>query len=244
MTISPKSFAVALCAVLCASSAAWAGTIDLNATYNGGNAFNGNTVMFTNVVETNGAPADPAQNFYQSPAVLGDALTVNPVDFRVEILPGPGVNAVDSQLEMVIMAKPGYTIKNISMDEGGDFEVRGNANVKAEVNWFFEVLELNGAAPPVPMTGNGTSSTAHGTPPNQSGIWNLGTSVGIPAGATKVRFEFDNRLTGQAVNDLSLAFIAKKQIGGIKVETMVPEPASVAMILFGLIPVISRLRRR
>lgn len=225
---------LSLAAVVAVSSVGSAGTINLNDVYNGGNPFMGNNVMFTDTVETNGNPGDPATNFYQDPIVLGDTLTVNPVNFRAEVTPGPGLVAVDSQLETVIMSKNGTPITMINFKELGDFDKLGNGFAKAELNYFFEILEVNGAPVGSPITGNGTQLFDTSAGPN-SGIWDLGFDLDLGAvapGATKVRFEFDNRLIAQAPDALSLAFIAKKQIPGIRIT--VPEPSSVFGMLVGL----------
>ena len=74
--------------------------------------------------------------------------------------------------------------------------------------------------------------------PDSAGDWGLAFTADIPDGATKVRFEFDNRLTARAVDADSLAFIAKKQIPGIRIT--VPEPSAAALLCLGLLG----LRRR
>ena len=61
--------------------------------------------MWIDVVETNGAPEDPAFNFYRDPFVFDDTLVVNPTNFRVDVVPGPGIEQIDSQLEMIIMGQ-------------------------------------------------------------------------------------------------------------------------------------------
>ncbi|MCA9185469.1 MAG: PEP-CTERM sorting domain-containing protein [Pirellulaceae bacterium] len=225
---------------------ATAGTIDLNDTYNGGNPFMGADVMFTDTVETNGNAGDPAFNYYRDPTVLGNTLVVNPTNFRVEVIPGPGLGAIDSQLETVIMTKNGAAIQAIKFDEAGDYEILGNAFVKAELDYFYEVLEVNGSPVGSPITGNGKMVFDDTSPANDSGNWELGFYVpldGAAKGATKVRFEFDNRVIAQADNDASLAFIAKKQISGVQVEPIVPEPATVGMFLLGLIGLVQATRK-
>ena len=215
------------------TATATAGTINLNDIYNGGAPFMSDNFMWIDVDETNGPPQDPAFNFYQDPITIGDSLIVNPVNFRVDIVPGSGLDVIDSQLEMIIMGKelPGgnrATIPIIGVMEDGDYDVFGDpsAVVSAELNWFWQVLE----GPSAGASGNG--SVMFDANANDSGIWQLMFEDEIPQGTTKLRFEFDNRLRGFAPDNLSSAIIAKKQIPGIKV--LVPEPASLALTLLGL----------
>ncbi len=231
--------ASAIFAVMCQLTLA--GTINLNDTFNSGDPFMSTNYMWMDVVETNGDAGDPAFNYYRDPLTFGDTFSVNPTNFRVEISPGPGLDQIDSQLEMIIMGKDTgngvAVIPEIIVNEEGDFNVFGNGGsfVKAEMNWFWQVLEGPGAG----MTASGTE--VFQGDPNDSGTWALNMMSALPAGTTKVRFEFDNRLTGFAEDDLSLAFIAKKTIPGIKIN--VPEPAS-ALILSSLCLALGFVRRQ
>ncbi len=219
-----------------------AGTINLNEAYNGGNPFMSNNYMWLNVIETNGAPNDPAFNFYRDPTTVGDSFIVNPTNFRAEVFPGPGLVAVDSQLEMVIMASGNGTIPFILFSESGDYDVTANvagtAVVRAEVDYFWQVLEGSSAG----ASGMGSVEFSDSAAPNDSGLWELAFTIDIPDGATKVRFEYDNRLTANADNSSSGAFIAKKLVQGITVT--IPEPGSLMLVLLGTIMGLRIVRQR
>lgn len=229
--------AMAMALVISLGHLACAGQVNLNDDYNGGAPFVSDNYMWIDVTETNGAPAEPAIHFYQDPLTIGDTLIVNPTGFRAEVNPGPGVFQVDSQLEMVIMGDGGLAIPEIAVYETGDYNVLGtgdgtisSTHVSAELDYFWQVLE--GASAGV----TGSDVVRFEAFPDSSGKWNLDFSAALPAGATKVRFEFDNRVTARAIDNNSLAFIAKKQIE-IKI---VPEPASWSLLGLALLAVMAR----
>ncbi len=227
--------------VCCFATTIDAGTINLNDAYNSGAPFMSANYMWTDVIETNGPPNQPAFNFYRDPITIGDAFIVNPTNFRVDVTPGPGLSQLDSQLEMVIMGKNGATIPFISFSESGDYEIHGqnpqDAIVSATVDYFYQVLD----GPSAGLTGSGMRMFEDVASPSDAGIWSLGFMIPLPAGTTKVRFEYDNRLTARAFADLSSAYIAKKLIDGVSIT--VPEPASSAVVSTMLLALLARPRR-
>ncbi|MCA9188141.1 MAG: hypothetical protein R3E01_28555 [Pirellulaceae bacterium] len=240
-------FSMGLAAAVLASSA-HAGTINLNDVYNGSAPFVGTNVTFTDVIEENGAPADPAINFYQSPIVLTDTLNANPVNFRAEAVGGPQTVNTASRLEMLVTSNnPNIFIDQIVVNEAGDYDILGNGWVEAKLSYTWEVLEAGGVPLGSPVSGNGSILFGANSPPASSGIWanmivaDIGSSVG---NATKVAFSFTNTLKAHADDVISLGFVAKKQLDGVQVITTVPEPATASLLLLGLIPLARRVRRR
>lgn len=198
--------------------------INLNDLYNSGDPFSGDTVNWSDVVETNDNDPPTGVPYYQSPAVFGNTLTFNPVDFRAEASPGPSVDLLDVQMEMIICDKDGVGVPMIHFLERGDYEVlgtsTGTANVSATVNYFWEVLSGASAG----ASGNDTIVFSDSATPNATDDWEIEFEFDLPAGTECVRFEFDNRLSAQALDGASAAFISKKQFPGITVT--VPEPSA------------------
>jgi hypothetical protein len=225
------------------------------ATQNWGD-FIGDTVMYLNVTELNGEP----NLLFSMPSVVGDTLEFDPVNFFSDTDPGPGVDITDSELSTVIMSKPGYFIENFMVSEAGDFSLIGLPGALAEANvgaaFFFTVLEVDGAA-----VANGPSGvvsmqfTTGGGPnggefslPGDAGVavpWQGTAFIDIASAmaaspfsgqnATKVRLTFDNSLSTIADANAS-AFIKKKVIGGLTIQTNVPEPGSVMLALVAGVP--------
>jgi hypothetical protein len=202
--------------------------------------------------------------------VVGDTLKVDPVNFFSEAGgAGPGADITDSELTMVVMGKPGFFVENLQISEAGDFTLigapgaLGQAQVGASL--FFEVLEIDGVAVGNGPSGNVNMQVTTGSGPN-GGMYSLPGNAGTNiiwqgtafldiaaamaaspfAGqnATKVRIEYENTLSTFA-DPTAAAFIKKKVIGGLTIQTNIPEPGSVALALVASLPLVAvAIRRR
>ncbi len=206
--------------------------------------FSGATVDFLDVTEDNLEPI----LLYQVSGAVGDVLLIDPDQFGVQKDPGPGADFIDSELEMVIMAKPGQSVDQISFSEEGDYTIVGSGNVAATVAFFWQITEVGGI-PIAPVSGRGTADFSASNPIT-GGLWDIDFTVdlndslanaGMSGTITKATFRFDNTLTTTAADENSIAFIKKKQIGGVRV--MVPEPSGVAILLTGLLGLLGYRRR-
>ena len=206
--------------------------------------FHGTTVDFIDVTEDNLGPS----LLYNVTGAAGDVLTIDPDGFAAQKDPGPGADLIDSELQMVIMAKPGHSVDQISFSEEGDYSIVGTGNVEASVAYFWQIVEVDGASI-TPVNGNGTAEFTENTPMT-GGLWEVDFTVdlnssladaGMSGTITKAVFRFDNTLTANAANENSIASIKKKQIGGVRV--MVPEPSGVLTLLGGLVGLLVRRRR-
>lgn len=206
--------------------------------------FTSDTVDFIDVTEDN----LETSLFYDVQGAVGDVLLIDPDGFAVQKNPGPGASFLDSELEMVIMAHDGEKIDFISLTEEGDYTVTGDARVDATMAYFWQILEVDNVAI-TPISGSGSTMFTTSTP-GTGELWDLGFHVdldavlageGMTGGVTKASFRFDNSLVADAADDLSVAFIKKKQLGGVQV--MVPEPAGLLSACFGLLGLLG-LRRR
>ena len=206
--------------------------------------FVGDTVTFVDVTESN-LLSGP---LYGSFGVINDTLLFDPNGFGVQVVPGAGSSFIDSELEMMITANAGYALSTISFSEEGDYTLAGNGSVSAALPFFWEILEVDGVAiNPISGSGQTSFSTSSAT---TGGLWSLDFNIDIDqqlafaenslgeigAGVTKVNLRFDNSLTATADNGSSVAFIKKKQLGGLDVGTveLVPEPSSAIALMLGL----------
>ena len=236
-------------------------------TFNWGDIYDpAGDVMYLNVEENNDesdalfAP-NPGDG---SPTVVGNQLVLDPQDFKSE--PDPIVDLIDSTLTTVIMANPGASIKNILLQEFGDYTLGGLSGGEAFANvgaaLFFTVLEVDNSPvelSPVPLnmtvSSGGGSNGGEFSRPGDDGIaaviWSGSAFFDVDAylaelqidgAATKVRLRFDNTLSTGA-DENSSAFIKKKE-AGIIITTNVPEPtAGVLAVLAVLGIAATRLKR-
>jgi hypothetical protein len=211
--------------------------------------FVGDTVTFVDVTESN----LDADLHYQSFSVPDDTLLFDPTGFGVQVSPGPGTGFIDSELEMMIVAHPGFGLISLSFAEEGDYTLAGRGEVAVGVPLFWEIVEVDGSMI-TPILGSGQAdfiSTTEGT----GEIWRVDfgldlaielataeeTRGEIGTHVTKMNLRFDNSLSAEADDDQSVAFIKKKQIEGLHVHTEpVPEPASLAMLVIGVCSLIWR----
>jgi hypothetical protein len=233
------------------------------ATQNWGD-FVGDTVTYLDVTELNGEP----NLLFSMPSVVDDTLEIDPVNFFSDTDPGPGVDITDSQLSTTIVANPGFFIENLMISESGDYTLIGLPGAFAEASvgaaFFFTVLEIdgvavfNGPSGVVNMqftTGGGPNGGEFSLPGDAGAAvpWEGSAFIDIAAAmaaspfagqsATSVRLSFDNTLATIADANAS-AFIKKKIIGGLTIQTNVPEPGSVALALLAAIPLALVARRK
>lgn len=253
----------AIVALICVSQTSSAGT------FSWGDLDDPNgDVMYLDVTETNMysdalfAP-NPGSG---SPTVVGNQILFDPQNFLAERPAGGGADLTDSTLTTVIMAKPNQSISSIFIEEFGDYTLGGlgAAEVSVGAAFFWTILEIDNVPVNIPtQTDNMTFTTGAGpfggeyASPGDDGtavIWegdafidvaDYLASNNIEGFATKVRLRFDNTLTA-AADQLSNAFIKKKEIGGviITVETnVIPEPSSAVIASLAVLGAAFGMRR-
>ncbi len=212
--------------------------------------FSGVTVDWLQVTED--STTDPTPLF-GTPTISGDSLNFNPVSFGSTAANGSS-DLTDGTLTSMIVARPGFSIPAIQFTENGDYTLAGNggAGTSASVNLsvFVWVTEVNDVAiTPISFSVNGTFNPSSGTfdlfndgPTFGIRTWNGGAvadvdaflaSHSIAGHATEITVTIDNALvtTSQAG---TLAFIKKKQIGGVAI-TVVPTPGAIALMGVGML---------
>lgn len=223
--------------------------------------FNGNTIKYTSVTEDSGT--DPAPLF-GTPTVSADTLDFNPTSFNSNSSGASGVDITDGTLAFGIVALDNNIIDEVQFDEAGDFTLAGlgGAGTYASVtaNFIIEITHVDGVsinpvqilADMVFTPSNGNWDLLNDGPgPAVNGGWSgsldvditqalIDASVSYVNGATQVSVILDNTLTTLSESGTQ-AFIAKKDTGGVTI-TVVPEPASLALL--GLGTALIAVRRR
>jgi hypothetical protein len=224
----------------------------------------GNTVDYTDVTEASGTDPVP---LFGAPTVTGDSIDFNPVLFTaLSQFGAPPVDLTDGQLTFKVHAHAGYAIKNISFNEGGITTVigAGTANTYTDVSatGFLNISEVDGAGisvvvVPINLT---FSHNANGTwrlVPDGLALtlpWTGGqlidlnaalTAASVPytLGATRISVNLNNGLIAQSEAG-TIAFIDKKDFGGLSITVNVPEPTTMLLALasFGVLGLITRRR--
>ncbi|WP_146571886.1 PEP-CTERM sorting domain-containing protein [Botrimarina hoheduenensis] len=219
----------------------------------------GADAWFGQVTESNdeGPGGSDAMLFGAPTSVSGNSLDFSPTGFLASVnSTGPLVSEiVDSQLSMMIVAKPGKVLDNLRFTEAGDTTLAGNpasfttaSSVTNEV--FIDVVEVDG----MPISGfniqaqmtftpsGGTYSMAQDSNgfPIFSTDWSgsvdvdiaqalLNEGIAFQFGVTKINVTLDNTLTAVA-SDGGSSFIKKKDFDGLIITTNIPEPSSLALL--------------
>jgi len=202
-------------------------------------------ISFTDISETSGTDPGP---LYGPPSAFTTGLDFDPQGFVAQAVGGTG-DFTDGQLNFTISGAGG--INNISINEGGDYEVTSLGTAQALVRAFVylsaAVTQVNGVnVAPINLTAS-QASFSDLSPPTEANGWTLGTSLNVASQlgpnqrATRIEVAIDNRLTALSQSG-SMAFIAKKQFT-VSVGT-VPEPGTLSLVVLALGLVGTAMARR
>lgn len=212
------------------------------------------SVMYLDVTESSGTNA---ASLYGSPSAFGNILDFDPSTFTASAADGNS-ELTDGQLNFVIMAIPGNAINKISVVEGGDYSMFGTGSVATQVaaalSISIDILEVDGVAVGPPNEGGLSvnyfdSFTGF---PQLLDTWSLSEELDLDAvltannisfnfGVTKAELVINNQLIAIS-EDLSTAFIAKKDFRIDAETSVVPEPTSLALIGLGGLALMRRRR--
>lgn len=211
--------------------------------------FSGTSVMYLDVTETANTPGDE-EPLFGGPSITGDTLDFDPMGFSASASSGSS-DLTDGQLNFTLMGR-GRVLSSILLTERGDYNLIGTGSAATQISYAvgigsITVLEVDGAALATPVSLGGAS--ASGSDDLSGGTemlapWDLSLSYDVNAaltdagvsfvnGATKLEIAIDNTLAAIS-ESASIAFIAKKDFA-INVGTVVPEPASAALVGLGLL---------
>lgn len=228
--------------------------------------FAGTNVNFVNVREDNTeGPGNTTAGLFNSPTVVGNALTFTAMTFSAAASGANGIDITDGTLRFGMQSSSG--IGQFTIVENGDRTLAGAgagtpaaAGTTASVGLalFVEITWVDGVqlTAPIPLS---TQGTFNGSGPNGSNfdlstgtqiaqIWNGGATINVAALAaangitgvvTGVNVILDNTLVATSQAGTS-SFIKKKQLNGVTI--IVPTPGSAALL--GLGGLLAARRRR
>jgi hypothetical protein len=221
------------------------------------NNVGGSGISFTNIKEDSSTDTPP---LFGAPNAFVIGMDFDPSGFGSTSSAGsPSPEITDGQLNFTIGAS-GVAIDTFTIFESGDYTlfaappgafspVSTTANVILQISvWATQIDGVDVVGPPIPLPNlSGTVSFNLLANPG-SDFWSLSrtydvdaalTSVGrtFALGATKLEVAIDNKLittstAAQQTFTSSLATIAKKDFS-VDVETKIPEPATLILLLGG-----------
>jgi hypothetical protein len=231
-------------------------------------SFVGTNVIYADVIEESATdPAlvqpGPLGGLFGEPTVAGDSLDFNPKGFAATSSNGGIPDQTDSNLQFMVVAKPGKAVSSIAFTERGDTTLSGlsgDAFTSVSATIFVEISEVDGVPtdiniPSVSMLFTPSGGTyllsADGVGPIYQTDWegsafiDIGPFLPFGANATKVSVSLDNTLVALSQTGTT-AFIQKKDFDGvtITVETNdIPEPTSIALAVLCLSLMTTQRRR-
>lgn len=212
------------------------------------------TVIYKQVTESSTNPGVP---LFGAPSVSGNSLVFNPPNFSATSANG-GLDFTDGTLNTLITAKPGQFINTLGVNEFGDYTLAGSsASVSISAPVFLVIEAVNGVDLVSPLNyqqnvvfsggGNYSLPANVGTGVIWSGTANINinavlAAAGISGQATRIQYTMDNSLLAISGGAGDLAFIKKKDVGGVTLT--VPEPSSVVLASMACMGAIALLLRR
>lgn len=223
--------------------------------------FDADTVKYLDVTENMTAGT------YGSPSVVGDSLTFAPVGVEALADASTSTNSIsvqnDAQLLFGVTAKEGKAIAGLEFSELGDYSMIGSgfAFVDVTANFYVTIMDVDGeeldsaftTVSSMTFSPNADGTVMHSAPFTQ-GVWDgdiyldvlsMLTTEGISYvdGVTRMSVNLDNILVAYASPGGS-SLIKKKDLTGFTVTSdVIPEPASLVLIL-GATSGLSFIRRR
>lgn len=171
--------------------------------------------------------------------VGGNTLVFFPSTFRAESLDRE-VNSVSDSLEFELIVHSGFSIQDISITEYGDYGILGSGLV--QVSGTLSAVNLDSTTDT--LSNSLITDLPERPPADSSGQWQAWTQLGtVPADWTRIKITLENNLLAVSGSG-STAWIEKDVLGNAVAIQIVPEPATVAMLIIGTICMFGNFRGR
>lgn len=202
----------------------------------------GATVFFNDITESSSSIPTLAPDLFGAPTASGNNLNFSPLNFEAS-QGGPGIERVDGQLNVNVVAKPGFKITSVKIEEFGDYAITVPFNgsqggfVSAALN-AFGVTAGGGV-----VDSQDVFIAATPTPPGiPAAPWSLTALLSGFSPADSLGIRLDNRLTAASFSQFDDSIIKKK--GFLITVFGIPEPTSAMLILMCGVAGLPLYRRR
>lgn len=181
----------------------------------------GSDLTFTNIMETSGG------NLFGQPSANGNDLDFPATAFNAQGVDG-AVDFLNGTLELTASSNTGMTFSSVSLDEFGVYFNTGDSI--SSVDAFLTVITPDGT-----YTDSFSFDFADG-----AGSWTGQAFVSFPETTTAEVF-LHNILLADSVPD-EVASINKRDVS-VTFGTVIPEPSTFGLLVFGAVGLVSRRRR-
>lgn len=194
------------------------------------------------------------KGLFGDPIVSGTTFLFFPSSFEATASNGSAQTTSD-RLSFKVTAAPGKEISSITIKEVGDWSIEGGGSVKASGALYVTKLNSPGIGSLWTDTldvvyqdlDNSTTYTSPARPTSPGGgTWEGIYTINLPSGVTSIQIVLNNILQATSTAG-GTAFIQKKVVGGPgeddpQIEVVIPEPASLGLLLFGAAGLLRRRR--
>ena len=240
------------CAIVVAGGASFA-----QGAFSYGN-LNGTNVLYQHIMED--STTHPGTQLFGQPSISGDSLLFSPVSFGLSTS-GGAFDIMDGTLTTNLIALGDHHLEEIRFWERGDYSLAGSgttgtwAAVSAAL--FVRITELDGNPLTTPITKmtNFSFSPSDGNynlidDPGMTVLWEGGTNIdlmamvvdaGLTGFVTKADITLDNQLIAFSESG-TISYIKKKQMDGVSITAVIPEPATLSLLALGGLALLRRRR--
>ncbi len=179
---------------------------------------------------------------FGAPTVVGDSFSFYPTTFKAQSLNGAGLVTTSQTFNLVVNAKPGYTVSAVNLTEDGDYY---NIGTGTGVAVGGKLYVRNLTTPLLPAISSSIVATQPLTATTSLGDfqttnWMAKAGVTIPDNwngqntVSGVNVTFQNILLANSTQLSGGAYTEKKFAGLAIVTSPIPEPQTYALFLAGM----------
>jgi len=212
-------------------------------------------------------PGDPTRDYFYTngntdeqrfvaagtdPLLAPTSIIFTPVNFKAQSANGTAAITSDT-VRFELHIKPGKQLQGFLVDELGDYQIAGaGPNTFVKATGYLQLVNLDNPAvltdtldtTPATLSTTGVFANVPNPPSDPSGILWSGTDsiVNIPAGWRNIQVTINNVLQANSNTGTSTQIEKKFASGGVQIDLIVPEPATIGLLGLGSALLLGRRR--